>query len=110
MLLAEDRIDLLVDRLRGMTPADRRAILARLAPGERKRMAALLAGEPDTQRWSADLTDRITDPSALTEATRRALTRAVADNRSKSGRSLVPMAEPTPSLLDAARRWLRGQR
>ncbi|WP_322966393.1 hypothetical protein [Sphingomonas fuzhouensis] len=42
MLRAEDPLDLLIERLRAVSPADRRAILSRLTASERRRVEGAL--------------------------------------------------------------------
>lgn len=79
MLLPEDGLDRLVEQLRGLSGADRKAILARLKPGERQRVRARLDGRPvapaePVSLYSPDIAARIAKAdSALTPSGRKAL-------------------------------------
>ncbi len=79
MLLPEARLDILIDALREMLAADRRAVLARLGAEERRRVRARLAAlasgpvEPASP-YSADIAARLeARDTGLTVAGRRAL-------------------------------------
>lgn len=79
MLLPEDGLDRLVEQLRTMSVADRKAILARLGTAERRRVRARLAARPNvpaepTSPYSTDIAARIAAAdSALTPSGRKAL-------------------------------------
>jgi len=97
MLLAEDPLDLLLDRLRALSPGDRRAVLARLSPAERRRVEAALRAPAETAPTHAeDIAARIAAPAgdpAMTAAGREALARV-------AGRTVTsPVAGPAPSLF-----------
>ena len=84
MLLPEARLETLIGQLRALPAGDRRAILARLSPGERDRIVAGLRGRPDkparrTSPYSEDIDARIVarDAAPMTEAGRAALAAAV---------------------------------
>lgn len=79
MLLPEAGLDRLVEQLRSMPGADRKAILIRLSPEERKRVRTRLSRKPvapadPVSPYSADIAARIaaTD-AALTMTGRKAL-------------------------------------
>jgi len=84
MLLPEASLARLVEQLRAMPGADRKAILARLSPEERKRVRARLArraGDPvePASPYSADIAARIASAdTALTATGRAALDRFLA--------------------------------
>src|SRR5688572_23758585 len=114
MLLPEAGLDTLVDQLRALPPADRRAILSRLSPAQRERVRARLrgaaspAGISQASPYSADIAERVAalgEESAVSATTSRgkaALARAAA--------SQIDTVQPprTGTLLEAvARLWLR---
>lgn len=108
MLLAEDPLDMLVERLRGLKAGDRRAVLAHLSASERTRLAAI-RGETASLKapekpYSPDLAARISDPShpALTPAARETLRRVIL--------VIVPQPLPSASLATVIAQRLRGRR
>ena len=82
MLLPEAGLDLLLDQLKALPAADRKAVLARLTPVERRRIRVRLTGRsaapaaPESP-WSQDIAARIGGAEAadapLTAAGRKAL-------------------------------------
>ena len=81
MLLPEARLDTLLDQLRTLPGGDRKAVLAKLSPGERAQIRARLRGAPPPRPaspWSPEIADRVANDGALTAAGRAALGRAVA--------------------------------
>lgn len=98
MLLPEDPLDLLLDRLRALPGPDRHAVLARLDAGEHRRLDAALRtrAEPGSA-FTPDIAQRIAAPlddTSMTPATRAVLARVAARTAS------VPDVQPAPSLLD----------
>lgn len=79
MLLPEDGLDRLVEQLRTMPGADRKAILSRLGGEERRRIRARLSRRPEptgepSSPYSPDIAGRIAAPdNVLTPRGRRAL-------------------------------------
>ena len=82
MLLPEAGLDLLLDQLKALPAVDRKAVLARLTPVERRRIRARLNGRPAAPAepespWSQDIGARIRGAEAadapLTAAGRKAL-------------------------------------
>ncbi|MDZ7282801.1 hypothetical protein N4G62_12260 [Sphingomonas sanguinis] len=107
MLLAEDPLALLIERLRSLSPADRCAILSRLSAPERRRVdAALHAPARGTApSFATDIMARITaapTDTAMTASARQVLLRVAG--------GAVPVEAPrrSPSLFarlgDAFRR------
>lgn len=98
MLLAEDPLALLVERLRGLSPADRRAILSRLSASERRRVDAALhaSAQAAAPSFAADIMARIaaapTD-TAMTPAARQVLLRVA------GGAAPVETPHRSPSLF-----------
>ncbi|MBD8679348.1 hypothetical protein [Sphingomonas sp. CFBP 13720] len=94
-----------IDRLGALSPGDRRAVLARLAPTERRRVvAALDAADPDAASpFAADIAARIAAPGdAMTPAARAVLTRM-------AGQFAPPSpSQPGPSLFGRLRAALGG--
>lgn len=86
--------------LRTLSAADRRAVLARLSPAERLRVAAA-ERVPAEPAFAADIADRIVDPAApMTPAGRAALLAAAA----AAGAMPAPaMPGAGPSLLTRLR-------
>lgn len=92
MLLPEDGLDRLIEQLRGMTSADRKAILARLTTEEQRRIRARLgrraAGpiEP-VSPYSPDIAARLVGAdTGLTATGRQALERFVSPVRTAEPR------------------------
>ena len=84
MLLPEARLDTLLDQLRILPAGDRKAVLAKLSPGERAQIRARLRGAPPprpSSPWSPDIADRVANDGALTAAGRAALARAAAAHK-----------------------------
>ena len=79
MLLPEGRLDILIEELRALSPADRKAVLARLGPAERRRVRKRLATAPaepvaPVSPYSADIAARLqASDTGLTVAGRKAL-------------------------------------
>jgi hypothetical protein len=111
MLLAEPRLDTLIEQLRRLPGADRRAILALLSPHERERVRARLRGavgaaaRPVTP-FSADIAARIAAgaDAPITGACRAAL----ADALVAMGQG--PSNERSGSLIEAVGGFLRAGR
>lgn len=99
MLLVEERLEALIEQLRALRKADRRAILRRLEAHERTRVEALLAGKavPPMSRYSPALMERLHEAQGkrasqrpLTPAATRALLQATGQGEG-----------PGPSLANA---------
>lgn len=82
MLLPEARLDILIDQLRSMPAADRKAVLARLSPDERRRIRRRMAKRPvepvePASPYSADIAARLkaldSADTPMTVAGRKAL-------------------------------------
>ncbi|MET0247979.1 MAG: hypothetical protein ABW182_14610 [Sphingomonas sp.] len=90
MLLPEDRLERLVEQLKGLPRADRDAILARLSLDERAEIKARLRGSAQRpwSPFSADIAARIEagDEAPLTNAARASL----ADAASRRANAAVP--------------------
>jgi hypothetical protein len=79
-----------IAQLRALSPADRRAVLARLTPAERLRVEALPVATP----FAVDIAARLADPGeAMTAAGRAALVQAV------EAFAAPALPGPGPSLL-----------
>lgn len=110
MLLPEARLDTLIEQLRSLPAADRRAILACLGPSERGAVRARLRGiaEPATvpaSPFSADIAARVSAGAAapaMTSLAFAALESAVADMR-----GVQPELPRSGSLIDAVAGWFR---
>jgi len=107
MLLPEAGLDTLLDQLRILPAGDRKAVLAKLSPGERTRLKAKLRGAPPARPaspWSPDIAARIANDGAMTAAGRAALARAAAAHSQAA-------PDAAGSLLDAfvARLWPKSQ-
>lgn len=87
-------------QLRALSPADRHAVLARLTPAERLRVAAVPVATP----FAADIAARLADPGeAMTAAGRAALAKAA-----EGFVAPVPPG-PGPSLLARLRSAIGGR-
>lgn len=112
MLLAEDRLDVLIDRFRRLGSGDRRAILRRLNTGERAQILAMVRGHaPAAQHllpYARDIVERIAAGEAdpmMTDAGRAALAKVMA--RHHPAAPVRPAA--TASLSDVVARWFRRE-
>ncbi len=94
-----------IDRLRTLSPGDRRAVLTRLTPAERRRVtAALDAADPGAaSQFAPDIAARISTPGdAMTPAGRAVLMRM-------AGQFAPPSPpQPGPSLFERLRAALGG--
>lgn len=89
-----------IAQLRVLSPADRRAVLARLTPAERLRVEAVAVATP----FAADITARLTDPGeSMTAAGRAALVEAAAAFAAPA------LPGPGPSLLGRLRLAIGGR-
>lgn len=89
-----------VAQLQALSPADRRAVLARLTPAERLRVAATPIATP----FAADIAARIADPGqAMTAAGRAALAQAA------EAFATPVLPGPGPSLLGRLRSAIGGR-
>jgi len=99
MLLPETGLETLIEQLGGLPAGDRKAILARLTPGQRERARARLrrAARPPipSSPYSADIAKRVTEGAAapITPAAQAALASALGKSGAAPG--------PATSLLDA---------
>lgn len=104
MLLLEDRLDLLIERLRNMGARDRAAVLRLMSTTERRRVEHLLSSVSNGDdvvltTFSREIAARIEGGEGsvrMTDAGRSALARAVARRQ-----PTAPIAR-SRSLLDAA--------
>lgn len=89
-----------IARLRALSPADRRAVLARLTPAERLRVTAAPVATP----FAADIAKRLADPGeAMTEAGHAALATA-------ANAFAAPIQPgPGPSLIGRLRDAIGGR-
>lgn len=113
MLLAENALPLLLEELNAMPARDRRAILARLSPGERERLAQLAGGASAVQMpaRSSDIEARISalragDAGAMTPAAAEALRRLLDIGPVSAARK----PQPGASLMDSFGTMLRRGR
>lgn len=89
-----------IAQLHALSPADRRAVLARLTPTERLRVEAVPVATP----FAADIAARLADPGeAMTAAGRAALIKAAEAFAAPSP------AGPGPSLLGRLRGAIGGR-
>lgn len=106
MLLPEDRLERLVEQLKGLARADREGVMARLSADERSEIKTRLRGSAQRpwSPYSADIAARIEagDQAPLTSAARSALHESV--NQAIGGNAPSSLAEV---LLHRLRQWAR---
>lgn len=114
MLLPEDRLAMLLDQLRALPGPDRRAILARLDPRERRllRRHASASSVAPRSPYSSDLAELLAAPAdtADTKVTARARKALLAAAGALAGEVHATAPPRRAALLDVAGRWLRGLR
>ncbi len=87
-----------IAQLRALSPADRRAVLARLTPAERLRVEAVPVATP----FAGDIAARLAGPGeAMTPAGRAALV--------KAAEAFAAPTPPGPSLLGRLRAAIGGR-
>lgn len=115
MLLPEDRLELLLDRLRAMSVRDQRAILRHLSAEERKLLARaqdrpVAAPAPTPSEFSAQVAARVaqahapTGAAGLTAAATAALARLTPDH----ARAPRPQTPRGASLASSLGNLIRG--